>query len=478
MKTSLLNIILFSQAQSRSSKPWRAAHHEKQAAKVKSDRQHAKIYEAALKTYRKEDDPTTILQWWTTPSYKDRILMRKLPESCGGCWVTNDRKREKTAEALLIDNTRYIQHSHNMPNGDGPQLENRNENQYWVFWPREAASKGIESGTKAMKGPWDGAFNLTSSYRRDSDVPRPYGDKNTALLEARYSYSEKNGWEETTSYEDYIDGLMAHKNPAGEPYVTWMVSNCEATRGASVRWQFVQRLIDSGLNIEGYGECFDNVLVDSPWSARGGTDWGLFSKYKFYFAFENSIHCNDYLSEKFWRNSLGQGLVPIVYGPHPDDVKAMAPKNSFIHVEDFKEPKELVDYLEYLDRNDTAYLEYHAWRAETPDFGDGKALHNTEMMFCGVCQQVKERKQLGFPKRIIKSVANWWWVNVHDSECTAGNVIPEWVTDIPTVTMNNSYDEMKQIQMDSEHKQHPKRKRRHAKTQQNKAKRSANSIEK
>ena len=44
-------------------------------------------------------------------------------------------------------------------------------------------------------------------------------------------------------------------------------------------------------------------------------------KYKFYLAFENSYHCNDYISEKFWRNSLGQGAVPIVYGPHPDDVK-------------------------------------------------------------------------------------------------------------------------------------------------------------
>ena len=49
--------------------------------------------------------------------------------------------------------------------------------------------------------------------------------------------------------------------------------------------------------------------------------WGDFSPFKFYLAFENSMHCNDYLSEKFWRNSLHQGLVPVVYGPHPDDVK-------------------------------------------------------------------------------------------------------------------------------------------------------------
>ena len=71
-------------------------------------------------------------------------------------------------------------------------------------------------------------------------------------------------------------------------------------------------------------------------------------------------------SEKFWRNSLDQGLVPIVSGPHPDDLAAIAPPHSFIHVENFKSNSELVDYLDYLDGNDTAYAEYHQWRLKTP----------------------------------------------------------------------------------------------------------------
>ena len=45
------------------------------------------------------------------------------------------------------------------------------------------------------------------------------------------------------------------------------------------------------------------------------------------------IKINLYSSEKFWRNALGEGLVPIVYGPHEDDVKAVAPPNSYIHAE-------------------------------------------------------------------------------------------------------------------------------------------------
>ena len=91
--------------------------------------------------------------------------------------------------------------------------------------------------------------------------------------------------------------------------------------------------------------------MNVPWSEDG-----IISTYKFYLAFENAIHCNDYISEKFWRNSLRTGAVPVVYGPHKDDLKRLAPPHSYIHVEDFETPEELVKYLNYLNTNDTAYL--------------------------------------------------------------------------------------------------------------------------
>ena len=103
-----------------------------------------------------------------SPPLKNEIL----PEQCGGCYWTNDRSLEKDVNALLIDNIRYITHEignistptyKNTP----PDIKHRNSDQYWIFWAREAASKSVERGIRIMKGEYDSAFNLTTSYRND-----------------------------------------------------------------------------------------------------------------------------------------------------------------------------------------------------------------------------------------------------------------------------------------------------------------------
>ncbi|KAL7056991.1 hypothetical protein AAHC03_019045 [Spirometra sp. Aus1] len=85
-------------------------------------------------------------------------------------------------------------------------------------------------------------------------------------------------------------------------------------------------------------------------------------QYKFYLAFENS-NCKDYITEKLFRNALQYGMLPVVMGTSRDDYCALAPPNSFIHVDDFSSPAELANYLIWLDQNDTAYSSYFAWQA-------------------------------------------------------------------------------------------------------------------
>lgn len=64
-----------------------------------------------------ETEPITILQWWSKKHNHVWVggdfdgppkEMTRLPTSCGGCYWTNDRHEEKTANALLIDNMYYL----------------------------------------------------------------------------------------------------------------------------------------------------------------------------------------------------------------------------------------------------------------------------------------------------------------------------------------------------------------------------------
>ena len=56
----------------------------------------------------------------------------------------------------------------------------------------------------------------------------------------------------------------------------------------------------------------------------------------------------------FSRNSV----IPIVMGARPEDYAKVAPYNSFIHVDQFRGPRQLAEYLLELDRDDEKYNQY------------------------------------------------------------------------------------------------------------------------
>ena len=94
-------------------------------------------------------------------------------------------------------------------------------------------------------------------------------------------------------------------------------------------------------------------------------------------------------------------VIPIVMGAHPDDYRQVAPPHSYIHVEDFRSPKALAEYLEYLDRNHTAYNEYFQWK------GTGTFI-NTHFM-CRVCAMLHERPP--DQHSWIPDINEWWGGN-------------------------------------------------------------------
>lgn len=62
-------------------------------------------YEMQHNRFRRENknNRTVILQWWNF----ERPFLEKMPEKCGGCWTSNDRHKQFSADAIMFDNTRY-----------------------------------------------------------------------------------------------------------------------------------------------------------------------------------------------------------------------------------------------------------------------------------------------------------------------------------------------------------------------------------
>ena len=308
----------------------------------------------------------------------------------------------------------------------------------------------------------DQAFNLTMSIRTDSDIPihlttddvikfTRYTDHATRLIRHENYYGRL--LEDDDAHLDKIWNLKfndTNETNGNLNYVAWVVSNCNTTPGAKERLKYGNLLIDAGLKLDGYGECFKGKKTDHGYKLDRGfhsnVKWlEVLSKYKFYLAFENGIHCNGYISEKFWRNALKVFTVPVVFGPHKDDVKKIAPPYSYIHAEDFKTPKDLVNYLEYLNKNKTAYMEYHNWRVNIKPDMTIPTEDTIKKRLCGTCRKLKEKRAQGYPIRMIKSVTSWWWMNLHDEKCTDPNKIPKFLKKIsPPVSMEeNWWDELR-----------------------------------
>ena len=201
----------------------------------------------------------------------------------------------------------------------------------------------------------------------------------------------------------------------------WLVSNCGSTRGAKTRLTYSDELVKAGLKLERKGGCFHK---------SGKREEA--AQYKFYMAFENSLYCKDYITEKLFFNSLTMGAVPVVFGATKSDYEAVAPPRSFIFAEDFKTPKELVDYLNYLDKNISAYKEYFKWRSmKVEDLPN----YTRKYSFCQLCRVLhginvdniyNERSEelasfipmFGYPNksRVVPSLREWFY-GAENREC-------------------------------------------------------------
>ena len=209
--------------------------------------------------------------------------------------------------------------------------EKRHPKQKWVFFTQE--SPYFLYYDPAM---YDGYFNWTMSYRRDSDFFVPYRSYARLGSEDKVPEAGKN----------YAEGK--------DKLVVWLVSNC-----GYMRDNVVKKLMQY-IPVDVYGNCarlFNQTQKCRRFSSECGQ---LLKRYKFYLSFENSF-CNDYITEKYWYTPFENDIVPVVMGGANYDPQVAIP-GSFINVVDFPSIKELAHYLLYLSNNDTAYSQFFQWK--------------------------------------------------------------------------------------------------------------------
>ncbi|KAM9338413.1 alpha-(1,3)-fucosyltransferase 7 [Symphorus nematophorus] len=199
----------------------------------------------------------------------------------------------------------------------------RPQSQRWAWMSLEAP---VHNGNLQK---YANIFNMTISYRRDADIPIPYGE----LL------------------PNEAEGHQTEDFPLNKTsLVCWVVSNYQRQHKRS---QMYKELI-AQVPVKVYGQWTGTPLSSAELLHT-------ISRCYFYLAFENTLS-KDYITEKLWRNAYQGGAVPVVLGAALSDYKAVAPPNSFIHVDEFASVKDLGEYLQQLAEDKKRYSEYFTWK--------------------------------------------------------------------------------------------------------------------
>ncbi|KAM4746016.1 alpha-(1,3)-fucosyltransferase 7 [Anableps anableps] len=233
----------------------------------------------------------------------------------GNCFLTDDTSTYPTADVVVF-------HHQELSNGASalPLHLPRSEAQRWVWMSMEPPINN--ANVKNLNG----VFNWTMSYRRDADIPIPYGETLPG------------------------PGMQVFQSASNRScFASWVVSKSNPNQ---IRVDVYQRL-KKYIPIQVYGKWKNKPLPNDRLLPT-------ISNCLFYLSFENS-EAKDYISEKLWRNAFQAGAIPVVLGPSRTTYEDVAPPHSFIHVADFKSVAELAAYLNHVAADKQAYEEYFKW---------------------------------------------------------------------------------------------------------------------
>ena len=279
------------------------------------------------------------------------------------CRITYDKAFILSADVVLF-------HGRDMPSVSEMRKMSigRSAAQRWVYFMHENPIF-----TYYDPGLYNGLFNWTMTYRRDSDIFIPY----------RF-YAPLTTKDQVPKTENYATGK--------DKLVAWLVGHC-----GNVREEYAKKLSEY-IQVDVYGNCAKNFNQSND-CPRGSPECeAKLKRYKFYLSFENGI-CMDYITEKYWHTPFAYDMVPIVMGGSDYGPEVAIP-GSYINVSDFPSVQSLAEYLHYLNKNNNAYNKYFKWRQRYK-------LAPPETWTCQMCAMLNQKME----HKTYHDLRKFWGIN-------------------------------------------------------------------
>ncbi|CAI4226567.1 unnamed protein product [Auanema sp. JU1783] len=281
--------------------------------------------------------PKRILLW--TPifgSYPTGVL-DDCKDFVDRCIFDTDHSRIAIADAVVF-------HSKDITSRPFPDQNQRNITQKYVYMSMETPeNSGMYAVPNEIKSLPENLFNWIATPLLSSDVIFKYGSFWIKTADA-----ERKGFRIESFHFDIEKMEKKRKGVFG------LISNCNT---ANKREKIIEAL-SKHIEVTIAGKC-KNKPEYAELCPRGKDCRELFEEYPFFFAIENS-DCRDYVTEKYW-DRYKYVSIPIVMQRWVYE-GMNAPPKSFIAVDDFKNINEMGEYLNHLQGNKTAYMEYFKWR--------------------------------------------------------------------------------------------------------------------
>ncbi|XP_022647110.1 galactoside 3(4)-L-fucosyltransferase-like isoform X2 [Varroa destructor] len=305
------------------------------------------------------------------------------------CSVRNCRLEVNDSLVRFSDAVMF--HLHLLRNIKTALPKTRPINQQWIFFTDESPYHTFMADPKLTMKDLNGLFNLSMTYRSDSDIPIPYG---------RTEKLPSPNLEDLTS--------MLKSKTKG---VTILGSNCDGKNG---RWDYVHELAKY-IQVDIFGRCGKQACPE-----HFSKDCDAIKDYQFYLSFENS-NCAEYLTEKLWYNAYHKKAIPIVMGAPKDDYDRLCPPHSFIHIDDFASPKELAEYIikhktndkvghvlhfRRLRKNPEDLVAYHTWRRSYRVVNEHGYFGTPSLHLCRMCEMLNKP----IKRQTLDHLESWWSV--------------------------------------------------------------------